>query len=744
MRQFAFILLLQALFLIFSPVVLAQNIHQTEKAPVLFLADENAEYPLGYFLEILEDPSRKLTIEQVSSAEYAARFKASKSAIPNLGLTDSAYWVRFRVKSEVAHQTDWLLKYGFPNTHHISLYLPRINLNGYESINTGMLHPFNSRDIKHNDFVFRLPAINDTPMSIYLRIETETNLSLPFNILAAETFISTSLLTNLLHGLFFGILLVMTGYYGFLWLSLKDVNYFYLLLFSGCIWLFQFTWDGYSSFFLWPETPWLNDYVVRSFLALAIASMVLFTINFLKTKQYPILHRGLIMGLFAWCIVILMIPLVNYGMTIKQIFYLILFTLSTILITAVAALLQGNRSARLFLFGCTFLILVAIIVSLSRLGLVPSNMFTLQLGYQLGVIFLVLFLALSLMDNINRLKKEHDLAKNEALHASRAHEQLVMEKNTLLEKDVSKRTHELAHAHNIINESPAVAFLWKNSENWPVDYVSKNIIELTEYTSLDFTSGNISYKDIIHPDDYERVKQEVIDYSNATDFNHQSYRIITKSGIIKWLDDHTNILRDENDQIINYQGIVIDVTERELAKQELLKKQLSLNFLAHHDPLTNLPNRLLFMERMQQAIKKAHLSHTQFALLFIDLDGFKPINDTFGHDAGDAVLKIISEKLIKNVDKEDTVARLGGDEFVILMGDISGPQDAAVTAEKIINAQHQALQINHQELTITLSIGISLYPQDGDNIQTLIKRGDIAMYRSKKSAPNSYQFFKNN
>ncbi len=723
-------------------VVLGQDLDSAEQAPVLELSDVQARYPLGHFLEILEDPSAQLSIDQVSSADYAGKFKASHIENPNFGISSSAYWLRFRVKSELTQATDWLLQYGFPNIHHISLYLPGDAGNGYRNIDTGMLHPFSSRDVKHSQFIFQLPAINELPKTIYLRLQSDTNLSLPLQIISVENFLSSNVLSSLLHGLFYGILLVMTGYYAFLWLTLKNINSFFLLLLCASSWIFQFSWDGYASRFLWPDSPWLNDYVIRTFVSLVLLSLLLYTINFLQTVQYAFLHRVLKLSVASWILVILMIPLVDYGLTIKLVLLLALFSFSMILITAVRAMLLGNQSARFFLLGCSFFIFSVLLVSLARLGLAPANIFTQQLSYQLGIIFLVLFLALSLIDNLRRLKQAHEAAKSAALQASMANEKLIMEKNISLEKKIYERTRELIQANNIINESPAVAFLWINTENWPVEFVSRNIIELSGYSSSDFINGRLTYRDLIYPEDYARVKQEVLDYSDAEDFNHQSYRIVCKTGAIKWLDDHTTILRDDKGQITHYQGIVIDVTERELAKQELLKKQLSLDFLAHHDTLTNLPNRLMFMHRMQQAILTAQRFEQQLALLFIDLNNFKPINDTYGHDTGDAVLKIIAQQLQKNIREKDIVARLGGDEFVILMEQLSDPQEAAVMAEKIIRAQQQPLQINAQSLNITLSIGISLFPQDGDDMHTLIKHGDTAMYRCKESSANAYQFYK--
>ena len=168
---------------------------------------------------------------------------------------------------------------------------------------------------------------------------------------------------------------------------------------------------------------------------------------------------------------------------------------------------------------------------------------------------------------------------------------------------------------------------------------------------------------------------------------------------------------------------------------------LKMAHLAQHDFLTDLPNRVLLTERLSQAIGLAHRHRKQVALLFLDLDHFKHINDSLGHTIGDQLLQSVAGRLASCVRVTDTVCRQGGDEFVILLAEIERPQDTTQIAEKLIAAFALPHVISGQEIHITLSIGISVYPEDGDNVETVMQNADTAMYHAKESGRNTFRYF---
>jgi diguanylate cyclase (GGDEF)-like protein len=168
---------------------------------------------------------------------------------------------------------------------------------------------------------------------------------------------------------------------------------------------------------------------------------------------------------------------------------------------------------------------------------------------------------------------------------------------------------------------------------------------------------------------------------------------------------------------------------------------LKMTRLAQHDLLTGLPNRLLLDDRITQAISLSRRQSKHFAVLFLDLDGFKQVNDSLGHKTGDKLLRLVAKRTVACVRGSDTVSRLGGDEFVILLPEVADAGDAAFTAEKILAALAKPYVVSENNLQLTGCIGISLYPQDGHTADILIKSADTAMYQAKEKGPSNCQFF---
>jgi diguanylate cyclase (GGDEF)-like protein/PAS domain S-box-containing protein len=169
---------------------------------------------------------------------------------------------------------------------------------------------------------------------------------------------------------------------------------------------------------------------------------------------------------------------------------------------------------------------------------------------------------------------------------------------------------------------------------------------------------------------------------------------------------------------------------------------LQMTYSAQHDFLTGLPNRMLLNDRVNQAIALAPRHRKTVAVLFLDLDGFKHINDSLGHPTGDKLLQSIATRLVDCVRASDTVSRQGGDEFVVLLSEVAQPEDTAITARRMLKAVAEAHSIDQHELHVTTSIGVSVYPDDGEDAETLIKNADTAMYQAKENGRQSYQFFK--
>lgn len=211
--------------------------------------------------------------------------------------------------------------------------------------------------------------------------------------------------------------------------------------------------------------------------------------------------------------------------------------------------------------------------------------------------------------------------------------------------------------------------------------------------------------------------------------------LVRRDGSELMIKDSTAPINDANGKIVGTVMVFRDVTATQLMMEKMAHH-------AQHDYLTDLPNRLLLNDRIEREISYARRRDTQLAVLFLDLDNFKNINDSLGHETGDKLLQSVAKRLCACVRVSDTVSRQGGDEFVLLVSQVNGGGRAALTADKVLAAMTLPHLINGNEMHITTSIGISNYPEDGENAETLIKNADTAMYQAKENGRNNYQFFK--
>ncbi len=213
---------------------------------------------------------------------------------------------------------------------------------------------------------------------------------------------------------------------------------------------------------------------------------------------------------------------------------------------------------------------------------------------------------------------------------------------------------------------------------------------------------------------------------------HYEFKIVRKDGQERWLDFCASTIEYGGKRATL--GAAFDITDRKRADEQIKN-------LAYHDPLTGLPNRLLFRDRLRLAVAQAHRAGQKLAVLFLDLDRFKVINDSLGHGLGDRVLQTVAARLQASVREGDTVARVGGDEFILILPGVERPLQVARVAEKVCDALKEPFVLDGHELFVTTSMGISVYPDDGEDAEALIKNADTAMYRAKEHGRNRYQLY---
>lgn len=268
----------------------------------------------------------------------------------------------------------------------------------------------------------------------------------------------------------------------------------------------------------------------------------------------------------------------------------------------------------------------------------------------------------------------------------------------------------------------------------PVIYVNPAFEQITGYSGDEVIGRNCNFLQSIDTDQpaVEEMRAALRERRSA----HVVLRNYRKDGTLFWNELFIAPVREDSAVVKYFVGVMNDISERKRYEEQLVHQ-------ANHDALTGMPNRNLLEDRLSQAIFYAQRSNRMMAVLFLDLDHFKLINDSLGHDVGDHLLQVLGERLVQCVRSGDTVARMGGDEFVILLAELAHSEDVSPITQKILAATALPYLIDGHELFVTCSIGASLYPSDGNDVQTLLKNADAAMYRAKDTGRNTVQYFTN-
>ncbi len=326
--------------------------------------------------------------------------------------------------------------------------------------------------------------------------------------------------------------------------------------------------------------------------------------------------------------------------------------------------------------------------------------------------------------------------RNEILNA------LLKKQKASLEGEVKKQTLELS---KLLLKSQELASIMKNSllEIYIVDfetdhylYVNDGVLKALGYDeqevlAMDLCDVNAS---MIH-ETVKNFKALMLQNGNAMNISQHVRKDGSSYGVQSFM--HKIVYNNKEAYVI----FDIQISHAQKAQSAILKQKETLAYQAYYDTLTKIPNRVLFKDRLTQAIAKAKRNQTQFALLFVDLDHFKEVNDTYGHEAGDAVLVEVARRLKNCVRESDTVSRLAGDEFLIILENFDSTQNVAVIAKLLVDTLQIPIKFQESELFVTCSIGISIYPDDSDEGDTLVKYADRAMYNAKNIGKNNFKFY---
>ncbi len=334
-----------------------------------------------------------------------------------------------------------------------------------------------------------------------------------------------------------------------------------------------------------------------------------------------------------------------------------------------------------------------------------------------------------------RIRRDHVALQTELIQRQRVEARL-RETQIGLEAAVARRTAELEEASERLEAAQRIAGAGYWEWNIRDDRLqwSANVFELLGLDPERTEAGFEAYLHAVHPEDRTRVRRTINQALASEPLYRVEHRVVRSDGGVRELRVEGEIERDAAGRPLEVLGMVRDIT-REKASQERLWHQ------AHHDSLTGLSNRSLLHEHLAQALRRAERNTGRVALVVCDLDGFKPINDRMGHDAGDVVLVAVAQRLREGVRESDVVARVGGDEFVLLLENVQDSGAVYGICLKLIDLFEEPVEVNYESVRIGLSLGAAIYPEDGDDADTLLQRADRAMYRSKQEGGSRVTLF---
>ncbi len=430
--------------------LLCSSAHPLEANQRVVLTDETEYYPLGLNLEILEDSTGTLTVENVSSPEYNDQFIQSQKAIPHFGMTNSVYWLRFQVLNTSETNRNWFLKLDELTLSSIELYTPATPANDFNQFSvkkTGYALPFSTRDFPDRFFVFKLDLPPQTEQTIYLRLQTTGIMTIPLSLWSVNALMSHLKNEGLSFGFYYGLMLIMISYNFFIWLTLRDKSYGYYLLVLGTNVLSNSSRNGFGIQYLWPNFPVFNNFIMPVTLGLFLLSFIKFTLTFLNTKVYVPKGHKVLKELFrAIAFSTVLSLLISLEISLKLIFCFILITYWTILIVVAVAWKRGQQQARYFFFAQLFWSILASLTIFAYSGLLPASFQVLITYPGLGILPLVLGLAMALADRFNLIQQQKEKAQTETLYMKEQLNAALKQANDELEKRVEERTAELQQA----------------------------------------------------------------------------------------------------------------------------------------------------------------------------------------------------------------------------------------------------------------------------------------------------------
>ncbi|MCP4756768.1 MAG: PAS domain S-box protein [Proteobacteria bacterium] len=582
-------------------------------------------YPLGLYLEILEDPEKRLTVQEVASAAFDGRFAANRHKTINLGYTDSAYWVRFRLRNPT-EKRHWILEYGKPHMDRITLYLPS-DSGGFTAVKTGDSMPFAEREIRHLNFLFPLELVTSEDRTFYLRFETTGAMVVPLTLWTARGLFKRDHNRQLVLGLYYGLIAVMILYNLFLFFSLKDLSYIYYVLYITCIAFGISVSNGISYEYLWPTLPGWQNHSLKFFYGLGNCWLILFAKSFLDTKSLVRRVDRFLSLLIVVAVVSALLAFIISNRAFAYLFPLQYSVLILILFAGFISLRKKHRPARFFLVAFTLSFICLSIPPLRIMGMIPENVITLY-SVQIASAMEAVLLSLALADRINMLRRGKELAEE------------------------AKRTGDVKYRRIFENiEAP----YFETSLDGTIQEISPSIEKKSQYKQEEVIGRSILD---LYADPEER-NNLIVKLLEKGELNDEEIRLLDKDGSILTASVSSRLVKDDNRETAKIIGSLLDITQRKKAEEKLKN--------AHDELERRVEERTIELKRAKEEAEQANSIKSEF-LANISHELRNPMHHILSYSrfGVEKIAKVNKEKLLHYF----TQIKTSGDRLMVLLNDL--------------------------------------------------------------------------
>lgn len=686
--------------------------------------------PLGTWADMLVEDGPPLSLEEAQARQRAGLFRKIGQPVLTNGIGSRPLWVHLELFNPTTESLPLRLVTGTTWADRLNVFIAHGNRLG-ASFQSGDEYP-NARGLTPGaGFTF---VINFSPgrSDLYLRVDMIDPLVLPIELMSEEQARSNERMVHYGYGFIYGFLIALLAYNAMLFAGLRERSYLYYALYLASLVLLNIAYTGHAAGWLWPDQPGLQRYAVLVLMVLYSCCGLLFASRFLALAEHaPRALRVVRLGAFLALISIALCVLLDsqLGAALVAFNFMSLFTLCMVLL-GILTIRHGRVAGRYFLVAALFGMLGAASTTFSVWGWLPFNTLTYH-GLEYGVIIEATLLALALSyrykemtTELSRVTVSRDVLSTEVAERKRVEAELRI-------AAIALETQEgmmITDAHSVIQR---------------VNHAFTKITGYTAEEAVGQTPGMLS-------SGRQDAKFYAAMWGDIKRNGSWQGEIWNRRKNGELYPQHLTItaVREDAGEITHYVATLHDISERKQTEEQIYE-------LAFHDALTHLPNRRLLSDRLEQTMAASKRSGLYGALMFLDMDNFKPLNDAYGHTVGDALLVEVALRISGCVREADTVARFGGDEFVVMLGELNADKAESATQTHIIAekiraslAQPYVLKIRQEgktETTIehhcTASIGVVLFINHDAGAEDILKWADMAMYQAKEAGRNLVRFY---